>query len=81
MTLSARPLRSALYLPATNLRALEKAKTAKCKVLLPVDVMAADEFKAEAPHVVVDANACPDDKMILDVGPKSIELYRQELAE
>ena len=30
---------------------------------------------------MVDADACPDDKMILDVGPKSIELYRQELAE
>ncbi|MGQ3296919.1 phosphoglycerate kinase [Reyranella sp.] len=68
-------------LASTALEILEKAKAAKCKVLLPVDVMAADEFKAGAPHVVVDANACPDDKMILDVGPKTIALYQQELAD
>ncbi|MCA0369425.1 MAG: phosphoglycerate kinase [Proteobacteria bacterium] len=68
-------------LAPTALEILEKARAARCKVLLPVDVMAADEFKANAPHVVVDADACPDDRMILDVGPKSIALYRQELAE
>ena len=60
---------------------LEKAKAAKCKVLLPVDVMVAGEFKANAAHLVVDASACPDDQMILDIGPKSIALYRQELAD
>ena len=43
--------------------------------------MAADEFKAGAAHVVVDADACPEDKMILDVGPKSIALYQKELAD
>ena len=30
---------------------------------------------------VVDADACPDDQMILDVGPKSIALYQKEVAE
>lgn len=68
-------------LAATALEILEKAKAAKCAVLLPVDIMAADEFKANAPHVVVDADACPDDKMILDVGPKTIALYQRELAD
>ena len=68
-------------LAATALEILEKAKAAKCAVLLPVDIMAADEFKANAPHVVVDADACPDDKMILDVGPKTIALYQKELAD
>ena len=59
---------------------LEKAKAAKCTVLLPVDVMVAGEFKANAAHLVVDANACPDDQMILDIGPKTIALYQEELA-
>ena len=68
-------------LAATALEILEKAKAAKCAVLLPVDIMAADEFKANAPHVVVDADACPDDKMILDIGPKTIALYQKELAD
>src|SRR5919109_2843221 len=60
---------------------LEKAKAAKCAVLLPVDVVVAAEFKAGAASQVVDANACPDNQMILDVGPKSISLYHAELAK
>jgi len=68
-------------LAATALEILEKAKAAKCRVLLPLDVVVAGEFKAEAANKVVDAKACPDDQMILDVGPKSIALYKQELAE
>ncbi len=65
----------------TALEILEKAKAAKCTVLLPVDVVVAGEFKAGAPSNVVDANACPDDQMILDVGPKSIALYQKEVGE
>jgi phosphoglycerate kinase len=68
-------------LGATAREILEKAKAAKCTVLLPVDIVVAGAFKAGAPNKVVDANACPDDQMILDVGPKSIELYLKELAE
>ncbi len=60
---------------------LEKAAKAKCKVLLPVDVVVAAEFKANTVHKVVEATACPDDQMILDVGPKSIELYQDELLD
>jgi len=67
-------------LGATARDILEKAKAAKCRVLLPVDVVVAGEFKAGAVNKVVDANACPDDQMILDVGPKSIELYEKEVA-
>jgi phosphoglycerate kinase len=66
-------------LAKTTLEILDKAKAAKCAVLLPVDVVVAGEFKANAPHKVVDAKACPDDQMILDVGPKSIELYKKEV--
>jgi phosphoglycerate kinase len=67
-------------LGATAREILEKAKAAKCTVLLPVDVVVAGEFKANAPSKTVDAKACPDDQMILDVGPKSIELYEKEVA-
>jgi phosphoglycerate kinase len=65
----------------TALEILDKAKAAKCTVLLPVDVVVAAELKAGAPSKVVDANACPNDQMILDVGPKSIALYQKEVAE
>jgi phosphoglycerate kinase len=63
----------------TALEILDKAKAAQCTVLLPVDVVVAGEFKANAPHKIVDAKACPDDQMILDVGPKSVELYEKEV--
>jgi phosphoglycerate kinase len=68
-------------LAPTALDILAKAKAAKCKVLLPVDAVVAGEFKANAPHQVVDVAGCPDDQMILDVGPKSIALYLEELAD
>lgn len=68
-------------LAATALDILEKARTAKCTVLLPIDVVVAGEFKADAPSQAVDTSSCPDDKMILDVGPQSIALYQAELAE
>ena len=60
---------------------LAKAEAARCKVLLPVDVVVATEFKAEAPHQVVDAKACPDDQLILDIGPKSVANYIAELRD
>src|SRR4029434_1927836 len=45
------------------------------------DVVVASEFKAGAPSQVVDAKACPDDQMILDVGPKSIKIYAKQVAK
>jgi phosphoglycerate kinase len=66
-------------LAPTALDILAKAKAANCKVLLPVDAVVAPEFRANAPHQVVDVNACPDDQMILDIGPKSTALYVAEL--
>ena len=65
----------------TALDILEKAKAAKCTVLLPLDVVVAGALKAGTPSTVVDATACPDDQMILDVGPKSTALYRKEVGD
>ena len=66
-------------LAATALEILEKAKRARCVVLLPTDIVVAGEFKANAPHRVVDVQACPDDQMILDVGPQSVAHYQKEV--
>ncbi|PWE30664.1 phosphoglycerate kinase [Maritimibacter sp. 55A14] len=43
-----------------------------CEILLPSDVVVAREFRADAPHSVVDAARCPEDAMILDAGPESV---------
>ena len=63
----------------TALEILDKAKAAKCDVLLPVDAVVAAKFEANAPHEVVEAHDCPDDKMILDVGPKSVAIYEEHV--
>lgn len=58
---------------------LEKAKNSKVKFLLPVDFIVADEFKNDSPSMIVKADAIPNDKMGLDIGPESIKLFTQEL--
>ncbi len=53
---------------------LKRADEAGCEVVLPVDIVVAREFAANAAHSVLDAANCPDDAMILDAGPKTVEL-------
>lgn len=52
---------------------LEKAKDAKCHIVLPVDAVVAGEFAENAANTVVSIDAIPDDQMILDAGPASAE--------
>jgi phosphoglycerate kinase len=60
---------------------LAKAKAAKCEIVLPVDAVVAAEFKAGAASETVDVRNVPADKMILDVGPKSVALINQHMAQ
>ena len=43
-----------------------------CEIVLPVDVVVAQEFKAHAPSRVVPVDAVGPQDMILDIGPQSI---------
>ena len=49
-------------------------------VVLPVDVVCAPEFSAEAPTTTVPADQIPADQLGLDVGPRTVELFAGELA-
>ena len=60
-------------LAATALRIMEKAETANCAIILPVDATVAFHFEANAPSQAYGLDAIPTDGMILDVGPQSIE--------
>ncbi|ARE39679.1 Phosphoglycerate kinase [Rhodovulum sp. P5] len=51
---------------------MDKAKTAGCEIVLPVDIVCAREFKAGAENETVPTDACPEDAMILDAGPESV---------
>lgn len=54
---------------------ISKAENSNAKFLLPVDVIVSEEFKNESPSEAVDVEKIPSNKMGLDVGPKSIELF------
>ncbi|RMF36670.1 MAG: phosphoglycerate kinase [Alphaproteobacteria bacterium] len=53
---------------------IEKAGAAGCDLILPVDAVVAREFKAGADSEVVPVDAVPEDAMILDTGPRSVEV-------
>ncbi len=50
------------------------------KLVLPVDNVVAPEFKNDAPSEVVEGDI-PDGEMALDIGPKSIELFKDTLKD
>ncbi|MGD9923739.1 MAG: phosphoglycerate kinase [Pseudorhodoplanes sp.] len=57
----------------TARRILDKAEAGKCAIILPVDAIVAFHFEANAPSHAYGLDAIPDDGMILDIGPLSIE--------
>lgn len=59
---------------------LAKAEKAGCKIVLPTDAVVAAEFAAGAPSETVSVSAVPGDKMILDVGPSSVDGLKKRLA-
>ena len=59
-------------LAATATRILAAAERAGCRIILPVDAVAAAEFKAHAPHETVSVDSVPEASMILDAGPRSV---------
>ncbi len=54
-------------------------KRAGGKLVLPVDVVVADAFAADARHNTVAIDRVPDNWRILDIGPKSVERFQKML--
>lgn len=50
------------------------------KLILPLDAVIADKFDAEANSQVVDVDKIPAGWRMLDVGPKTLELYKNALS-
>jgi phosphoglycerate kinase len=63
---------------ARRLRA--EAQQKKFALLLPVDHIVGAEFKADTATKTVPVSATPDGWMGLDIGPKTIETYKQKIA-
>ena len=63
------------------LEMIEKAKAKGVKLLLPVDTVVADKFAADANSQVVEAGQIPEGWEGLDIGPKTVELYCNAVAD
>jgi phosphoglycerate kinase len=59
---------------------LRRAEETGVEFVLPVDVVAATAFAADADHDVVAADAIPADRLGLDIGPESGKLFAARLA-
>jgi phosphoglycerate kinase len=51
------------------------------EIVLPVDIVAATGFAADADHITVPASEIPADRMGLDIGPESAALFATKLAD
>jgi phosphoglycerate kinase len=60
-------------------KALEKAESSACRILLPLDIVAGKEFAADTERRDLDGVEVPDDWMGLDVGPRTVEAYSKEI--
>ncbi|MGH2574828.1 MAG: phosphoglycerate kinase [Ignavibacteria bacterium] len=49
------------------------------KIILPVDVVVADKLENDARRINVDADKIPSDKIGMDIGDKTVSLYKREI--
>ncbi|MGP1444014.1 phosphoglycerate kinase [Treponema sp.] len=63
----------------TAKKLLSDAKAKNVKIILPVDHLCAETFAADAKPVAIDGCDIPDTLMGMDVGPKTLELYKAEI--
>ena len=60
---------------------LKKAEEKGVKILLPVDVVAAKEFKNDTEFKTVKIDNIPSDMMGLDIGEETIKLFSKEIKD
>ena len=58
---------------------LEQASEKGVEFLLPTDVVVAKEVTRGAEHKIVSVNKIPNSWSVVDIGPQSIEIFRQAL--
>lgn len=59
---------------------LKKAKLKGVKILLPIDVVAADDFNNNAKTVMVPVDSIPEGYMALDIGSSTRMIFAEEIA-
>ena len=66
-------------LAETARRIMTEAADAGCAIILPTDVVVADAFAANSPNATVGLTEVPADRMILDVGARSIAAVNERI--
>ncbi|SCZ03694.1 phosphoglycerate kinase [Alkaliphilus peptidifermentans] len=61
------------------LKLVKQAEEKGVKLLLPVDSVVANEFAADAEYKVAENNEMPADWLGVDIGPKTVALYANEI--
>jgi phosphoglycerate kinase len=61
--------------------ALRKAAASKCELVLPTDLVVANEFAEDADTQVVAADAIPEGWMALDIGPATANAFAAAIAK
>lgn len=60
---------------------LSKAQEREVKILLPQDVVVAEEFKDDAPYRIIPITDISEDEMALDIGPESAGAFSEAIVE
>ena len=60
----------------TAVKLLEEAERSGVRIMLPVDVVVADEISNDAKGEVVSIENIPKNKRIVDIGPETVEKFR-----
>ncbi len=60
---------------------MKEAKEKGIKVILPADIVVTPEIKEGAPSKVVDIEEIPGDEIGVDIGPKTVEIFKNELSK
>ena len=58
---------------------MKKAREKNVKLVLPIDNVIAKEIAPDAENKIIDSDNIPDEWEGLDIGPKTIELFKEEL--
>lgn len=65
----------------TAFEIIKKAQEKNIEFILPIDILIANEINAKVKTSVVDYNKIPDNMIGVDIGPKTIKLFKREIAD
>ncbi len=63
------------------LQMMDQARRNGVEILLPVDVVSGTSLDMTSGELIVAADAIPDDAMGLDIGPKTVALFAERIAD